>query len=76
MSIACDHYVTDNVVAKAKTVSRVRPYEINIIHQTDAEAAAIVTILNQTVKIGAFVRLELVRRDNGDLVEVKLSRER
>lgn len=61
-SIARDHYAIYNAAAKAKTVSCVRPHEINVIHQTDAQAAAVVTILNQAVKIGAFVWLELTRR--------------
>ncbi len=52
----------------------VRPHEIDILDQADV--STVPATLRHAVKIGSFVRLELARSDNGDLVEVELSRER
>lgn len=52
----------------------VRPHEIDVAHKPDA--SAIEATLHHAIKIGSLVRLELARSDNGDLIEVDLSRER
>ncbi len=52
----------------------VRPHEIEI--REEAGEGTIEAVLNHAVKIGSQVRLELARSDNGDLIEVELSRER
>jgi len=64
----------DPHAASDANAAYVRPHDIDISEQPDA--SAIQATLQHAVKIGAFVRLELARNDNGDLVEVELSRER
>jgi sulfate transport system ATP-binding protein len=64
-----DHHAGDD-----RNAAYVRPHEIDISETPDP--AAFAATLDHAVKIGPFVRLELSRRDNGDLVEVELSRER
>jgi sulfate/thiosulfate transport system ATP-binding protein len=52
----------------------VRPHEIDI--RAHADATTIAATLNHAVKIGPVVRMEFQRSDNGQLIEVELSRER
>ncbi|MBL8523535.1 MAG: sulfate ABC transporter ATP-binding protein [Betaproteobacteria bacterium] len=61
-------------VADAPATAYVRPHEIDIANGPDPDTVA--ATLNHTTKLGAMVRLELARRDNGALVEVELPRER
>ncbi len=61
-------------VADTPATAYVRPHEIDIANGPDPDTVA--ATLNHTTKLGAMVRLELARRDNGALVEVELPRER
>jgi sulfate/thiosulfate transport system ATP-binding protein len=60
--------------AQSDATAYVRPHEIDI--RADADATTIAATLNHAVKIGPVVRMEFQRRDNGQLIEVELSRER
>jgi sulfate/thiosulfate transport system ATP-binding protein len=60
--------------AQSDSAAYVRPHDIDI--RADADATTIAATLNHAVKIGAMVRMEFQRRDNGQLIEVELSRER
>ncbi|HEX9390815.1 MAG TPA: sulfate ABC transporter ATP-binding protein [Usitatibacteraceae bacterium] len=64
----------DHLAGDERNAAYVRPHEIDIFEKPDASAFE--ATLNHAVKIGSLVRLELARSDNGDLVEVELSRER
>jgi sulfate/thiosulfate transport system ATP-binding protein len=60
--------------AQSDAAAYVRPHDIDI--RADADATTIAATLNHAVKIGPVVRMEFQRRDNGQLIEVELSRER
>jgi sulfate/thiosulfate transport system ATP-binding protein len=60
--------------AHSDVAAYVRPHDIDI--RADADATTIAATLNHAVKIGPVVRMEFQRRDNGQLIEVELSRER
>jgi len=59
---------------EARGTAYVRPHDIDIADAPDV--STVEATLDHAVKIGAMVRLELSRRDNGDFVEVELTRER
>jgi sulfate/thiosulfate transport system ATP-binding protein len=61
-------------VEDAAATAFVRPHDIEITNVADV--STVEATLNQAIRIGAVVRLELARVDNGALVEVELSRER
>ena len=54
-------------------IAFVRPHDIDVV--THASDNTIAATIEHTIKIGAMVRLELTRKDNGDYVEVELRRE-
>jgi sulfate transport system ATP-binding protein len=61
-------------VANAAATAYVRPHDIDIANGPDTDTVA--ATLQHTIKLGPVVRLELARKDDGQLVEVELSRER
>jgi sulfate/thiosulfate transport system ATP-binding protein len=61
-------------IEDAAATAFVRPHDIEVANTPDE--TTVEATLNQAIKIGALVRLELARIDNGAIVEVEVSRER
>ncbi len=60
-----------NVESRQKAF--VRPHDIDV--KRDATPDAVAATLDHAIKIGALVKLELSRHDNGEYVEVEMQRE-
>ena len=67
---APDHLEADNALATAY----VRPHDIDVATQSSEHAVQ--ATVDHAVALGSVVRLELSRRDNGEVVEVELPRDR
>ena len=61
-------------VADTAATAYVRPHDIEIGNHAGRDTVA--ATLNHATRIGSVVRLELLRSDNGTLVDVEVSRER
>ena len=67
---APDHLEADNALATAY----VRPHDIDVATQSSEHAVQ--ATVDHAVALGSVVRLELSRRDNGEVVEVEIPRDR
>jgi sulfate transport system ATP-binding protein len=67
---APDHLEADGALATAY----VRPHDIDVATQSSDEAVP--ATVDHAVALGSVVRLELSRRDNGEVIEVELPRDR
>jgi sulfate transport system ATP-binding protein len=61
-------------VEDALATAYVRPHDIDVAVQSSAHAVA--ATVDHAVTLGSVVRLELSRRDTGDVVEVEIPRDR
>ena len=59
----------------AATIGYVRPHELDIMRQQNG-GPTIVAVIKHIHAVGPTVRIELARRDNGELMEAELTRER
>ncbi len=59
----------------ASTIGYVRPHELDILRQHNGEPT-IEAVIKHIHAVGPTVRIELARRDNGELMEAELTRER
>jgi sulfate transport system ATP-binding protein len=55
-------------------VAFIRPHEFSVSKTTDGKPA-LETVLQHIQPVGAVIRLEVVRKDNGEILDVELSRE-
>jgi len=60
-------------VVDARATAYVRPHDVDIVQES---ASAVAATVDHAVALGSVVRLELSRKDTGDVVEVELPRDR